>query len=181
MLSHFASRLKKQLTRKQFWLSNLKTLTLLAIVALAISSYQQRDMSSGQALELHGINYANGPTLVYFWGSWCPICLTTSPFVSTLAKEEAVAQQEAERNEGKPNIISIALSSGNDAEIAKYMNEYDYHFNVINDDSGKISRAWGVTVTPSIFVIDTQGDIRFISTGMTSLWGMKLRLWLASF
>jgi peroxiredoxin len=168
MFSRVLVSLKKKVSDKTFWISNAKTFTLMLVVIIAVSSYQQRNMHSGQALSLEGIQYREGPTLVYFWGSWCSICLTTSPFVSTLALESEY------------NIISIALSSGDDQQVTRYLNEHDYHFDVVNDDSGEISQSWGVAVTPSIFIIDTQGDIRFISTGMTSLWGMKLRLWLAT-
>ena len=148
--------------------SNLKTIFLMLIVVFAVTQYQQRDMSEGQAQILESIDYSNGTTLVYFWGSWCSICSTTSPSVSTLARE------------GNHNIVSIALSSGNDEEVNRYLNENDYVFRAINDDNGLISKSWGVAVTPSIFIIDSKGDIRFTSTGMTSLWGMKLRLWLAT-
>ena len=169
MLSNLIIRLKKNLTDKEFWLSSLKNLVLMFIVIMVVTHYQQRDMNTGKALNLSGINYNNGPTLVYFWGSWCSICRTTSPFISSLAQED------------NRNVVSVALSSGSDEEIDNYLKEHEYQFNVINDDNGKISKSWGVAVTPSIFIIDSNGDIRFTSTGMTSLWGMKLRLWLASF
>ena len=169
MLSNFIASLKKILTDKAFWYSNLKTMALMLVVVLAVTQYQQRDMNTGQAPSLNGISYSNGPTLVYFWGSWCPICTTTSPFVSSLAQDDA------------RNVVAIALSSGSDEDIESYLKENHYQFDTINDDNGKISAAWGVAVTPSIFIIDSEGEIRFISTGITSLWGMKLRLWLASF
>ncbi|MFT7410097.1 MAG: thiol-disulfide isomerase/thioredoxin [Oleispira sp.] len=169
MLNNVIVSLKKNLIDKAFWLSNLKTLTLMLIVMLVITQYQQRDMNTGPAPNLSSINYHKGPTLVYFWGSWCPICRTTSPFVSTLA------------DENRFNIVSVALSSGSDEEIDSYLKEHHYRFETLNDDNGQISNVWGVAVTPSLFIVDTQGEIRFITTGMTSLWGMKLRLWLASF
>jgi|TARA_B110000046_G_scaffold30197_1_gene31834 thiol-disulfide isomerase/thioredoxin len=168
MFSRLWASLKTKVSDRGFWISNLITLSFMLIIIIAVSSYQQRNMHSGQALSLEGIQYSEGPTLVYFWGSWCSICLTTSPFVSTLALESEY------------NIISIALSSGDAQQVTRYLNAHDYHFEAIDDDSGEISQSWGVAVTPSIFIIDTQGDIRFISTGMTSLWGMKLRLWLAT-
>lgn len=149
--------------------SNLKTILLMLVVVFAVTQYQQRDMNVGQAHQLENINYINGPTLVYFWGSWCSICSTTSPSVSTLAQENDY------------NIVSIALSSGDDEEVSHYLKESGYTFKAINDDNGLISKSWGVAVTPSIFIIDSKGNIRFTSTGMTSLWGMKLRLWLATF
>jgi peroxiredoxin len=169
MLNNVIVSLKKNLTDKAFWLLNLKKLALMLIVILVITQYQQRDMNTGQAPNLSSINYRSGPTLVYFWGSWCPICRSTSPFVSTLSHDKQL------------NVISIALSSGSDEEIDNHLKEHHYRFKTINDDNGQISKVWGVAVTPSLFIVDTQGEIRFITTGMTSLWGMKLRLWLASF
>ncbi|HCM04561.1 MAG TPA: protein disulfide oxidoreductase [Oceanospirillales bacterium] len=160
----FKSRIKD----KKFWVSNAKTLALMLIIIFSITQYQQRTMIDGKAPILSGINYSKKTTLVYFWGSWCPICKTTSPFVSTLAKEKDY------------NIISVALSSGSDDEIATYQQGNDYQFNTINDDNGEISRTWGVNVTPSIYIVDTEGMITHTSTGMTSLWGMRLRLWWAS-
>jgi thiol-disulfide isomerase/thioredoxin len=148
--------------------SNLKTILLMLVVVFAVTQYQQREMNAGQANNLENIDYSNGSTLVYFWGSWCSICSTTSPSVSTLAQEN------------NHNIVSIALSSGGDEEVNGYLKENGYNFKAINDDNGLISKSWGVVVTPSIFIIDSKGDIRFTSTGMTSLWGMKLRLWLAT-
>jgi thiol-disulfide isomerase/thioredoxin len=145
------------------------------VVVFAITSYQQRNMTTGPAPELAGIDYSDGPTLVYFWGSWCPVCKTTSPFVSTLAHENSLAQEDA-----GAQIISIALSSGSDNEINDYLQEHGYQFDTLNDDNGQVSKQWGVAVTPSIFIINAKGEIRYTSTGMTSLWGMKLRLWLAS-
>ena len=142
----------------------------MAMMIFAITQYQQRDMSSGQAPTSIEIDYSRGPTLVYFWGSWCSICLTTSPSVNSLNQEE---------NHYK--VITVALSSGTNENIDHYLSKHSYTFEAINDDNGRISKNWGVAVTPSIFIIDKKGLIRFTSTGITSLWGMKLRLWLASF
>lgn len=176
MFTKFKQQLRKNLSDKAFWISNLKTIGLMAIIVLIVTSYQQRNMLTGKAPELPSTIELNAqkPTLVYFWGSWCGICKTTSPSVNTLAKENSVVKQS------DYNIVSVALSSGSDQTIDKYLKEHDYHFNVINDDDGDISQEWGVAVTPSIFIINTQGEIVYTSTGMTSLWGMRLRLWLAS-
>jgi thiol-disulfide isomerase/thioredoxin len=175
MFTKFKQQMIKNLTDKAFWISNLKTLGLMLIIILAVTSYQQRNMLTGSAPELKGQINNDKPTLVYFWGSWCAICKTTSPSVSTLAIESAETEQSAY------NIKSVALSSGSDKEVSAYLEKSAYHFQFINDDNGKISKHWGVAVTPSIFVIDTQGDISYVSTGITSLWGMRIRLWLASF
>ena len=168
MQNRVSHKIKATLSNKKFWISNLKTLALMLVIAFAITQYQQRSMIEGLAPTLPDISYSEKPTLVYFWGSWCPVCKTTSPFVSSLATEADY------------NIISVALSSGSDNEIERYLKKHNYQFKAINDDDGQISESWGVAVTPSIFIINQAGEISHTSTGMTSLWGMRLRLWLAS-
>jgi thiol-disulfide isomerase/thioredoxin len=168
MQSKLSHTLKTTFRDKKFWISNLKTLALMLVIAFAITQYQQRSMIEGPAPTLTGIDYSEKATLVYFWGSWCPVCKTTSPSISTLATDNDY------------QVVSIALSSGTDNEIENYMREHSYQFKVVNDDSGDISESWGVVVTPSIFIVNQEGKISYTSTGITSLWGMRLRLWLAS-
>jgi len=76
-------------------------------------------------------------------------------------------------------VLSVALSSGNDAKISQYQTKHGYQFETLNDDSGHYSQQWGVKVTPSIFIVNPQGEISYVSTGVTSQWGMRIRLWLA--
>lgn len=166
LLKRVSNYLIVQLTTKKALISHLKTLALMSVVIIGFTQYQQRNMPSGFAPTLL-VDYNKGPTLVYFWGSWCPICKTTSPSVSTLAEEENY------------QIVSVALSSGSDKAIQTYQTERDYRFATINDNSGQISQQWGVAVTPSIFYLNTEGEITAVSTGMTSLWGMRFRLWLS--
>ncbi|MFV5907535.1 protein disulfide oxidoreductase, partial [Klebsiella oxytoca] len=49
----------------------------------------------------------------------------------------------------------------------------------INDASGQLSQGWEVQVTPTLIVI-SRGEVKSVTTGWTSNWGMRLRLWLAS-
>lgn len=151
----------------------LRDAVLLLLVALAVLSYQQRNMITGEAPALSGVTTSgknvqlnNGEvTLIYFWGTWCPVCRVTSPMVNEVAKHAKV--------------ISIAVASGSDAEINQFMAENDYQFDVISD-SDKLHPTWGATVFPAIYIVDAQGQIRFKTSGATSSWGMKLRLYLAN-
>lgn len=49
----------------------------------------------------------------------------------------------------------------------------------VNDPSGQLARQWDIQVTPTLVVI-SQGEVKSVTTGWTSSWGMRLRLWLAS-
>lgn len=168
-LSHLAPYLNPRRKRYRY----LRDAALVALFAFALLSYQQRNMISGEAPPLSGITTQGHPvtleqgevTLVYFWGTWCPICRVTSPMVNSVANEHRV--------------ISIAVASGSDNEINQFMAEHGYQFAVISDREA-LHQDWGASVFPAIYIIDRQGQIRFKTSGATSSWGMRLRLLLAS-
>lgn len=101
------------------------------------------------------------PVLVYFWGTWCPVCSTTSPSVNFLSDYYPT--------------VTVALTSGKPERVQQYQTEKDYQFQTVNDQKGAISRSWGVSVTPTIFVVD-KGEITSVTTGFTSPIGIWLRL-----
>ena len=107
------------------------------------------------------------PVVLYFWGSWCGFCRYISPAIDELAQK------------GTP-VITVALRSGDDHEVRHYLNEHQYGFTVINDQRGEIAEQWKVSVTPTIVMLK-QGKIELATTGFTSVWGLKVRLFLAQF
>lgn len=127
---------------------------------LQLTDYQ------GQAVDLARLS-DDKPTLVYFWGTWCPICRTTSPAVSSLAEQ------------GQYPVVTIALKSGNNQELHNYLNTHNYNFTTVNDQEGAIFADWKGQVTPS-FVILKDGKMTQGLTGIQPLWSLKLRLWLSS-
>ena len=106
------------------------------------------------------------PMLLYFWGSWCTYCKFTSPAIQQLADEDI-------------SVLSIALKSGNPQQVADYLKQEDYRFPVINDPNGEISKSWDIQATPTILIIK-DGKIVQHTTGLTSYWGLKVRLWLSN-
>lgn len=105
------------------------------------------------------------PTLLYVWAEWCAYCRHTSPAIERL-------HQSGQR------VISVAMQSGTDDEVHAYMREHDLTFPVVNDYDGKISQALGVHVTPTIAIV-SDGRMRLATSGWTSEYGLRLRLWLA--
>lgn len=138
----------------------------IAIVVFGIRSWQQRDIAFGAAPELPGITWGQQATLVHFWADWCPICKAEQSSIQALA-------------DVYPNTVTIAMQSGNQANVDKFMREQSLNFPVINDPDGSISRAWGVHAVPASFIVDTNGQIRFVEFGYTTELGLRLRLWLA--
>ncbi|CAH0992898.1 Thiol-disulfide oxidoreductase ResA [Sinobacterium norvegicum] len=162
--------------QSSFWTSTAKTLVIICLAAMAAAFYQQRNMVSGMAPEINVATIAGerfnlseqlskGPVLVYFWGSWCPICNVVSPAVDTIADDYQV--------------VTMALSSGDNAEVNQHLARQGYDFLTINDEHGLYAKQWGVTVTPSIFIINQSGEVNQVTSGITSSWGMRVRLWLA--
>ncbi|MGR6980981.1 protein disulfide oxidoreductase [Testudinibacter sp. P27/CKL/0425] len=105
------------------------------------------------------------PAMLYFWGTWCGYCRYTSPAIDSLAKE------------GVP-VATIALSSGDAQTVQAYLNQHDYQFLTVNDPHGEIANQWQVYVTPTIIIFD-QGKMEFSTSGLSTYWGIKVRLWLA--
>ncbi|MDD0825019.1 protein disulfide oxidoreductase [Mannheimia sp. AT1] len=107
----------------------------------------------------------NKPMLLYFWGSWCHYCKVVSPNIQQFA------------NEGM-EVLSVALKSGSDMEVKNYLDENGYAFPTLNDPMGEFSQGWNIQATPTILIIK-DSKILHHTTGYTSYWGLKIRLWLS--
>ncbi|MDX6040737.1 protein disulfide oxidoreductase [Scandinavium lactucae] len=105
------------------------------------------------------------PLLVYVWATWCGVCRFTTPSVAQIAEEGG-------------NVVSVAMRSGDDATLSAWLARKHYALPTINDAEGKLTRSWQIQVTPTLVIID-KGEVKSITTGFTSGWGMKLRLWWA--
>jgi hypothetical protein len=62
--------------------------------------------------------------------------------------------------------------------VADYAEEHELGFSIVNDPDGDISRAWGVSVTPTLAVV-YRGQIRSMTSGVTTPPGISLRLWMS--
>jgi peroxiredoxin len=166
----------KRLKTKHFWITLARDGIILIVILAAYHFYQTRNtpniapvlqaqLISGKSVDLGQIAQ-DSPVLIYFWGSWCPLCSYTSSTVTELSKDYQV--------------LTIALSSGSEEKVQSYLKENNYHFPVINDPDGLISQQWAVFATPTFFIINRNGEISSVTTGITSAWGLKLRLWFAS-
>jgi hypothetical protein len=75
-------------------------------------------------------------------------------------------------------VLTVALRSGDDAQVAKWLAGKRVALPVVNDPRGELSAQWQIGVTPTLVII-SKGQVVQSTTGWTSYWGMKLRLWWA--
>ena len=157
-----------------------KNIAFFLIIFTAILAWKQRNMVKGeapdfQAMQINGkpaqlSSYRGKPLLLHFWASWCPICKFEEGSISKLVSNSNL------------QILTIAFQSGSTSEVKEFMMQRNLSsWPVIVDQEGVLAKKYGVTGVPATFFIDANGQIHSKTMGLTSLWGMKIRLWLAGF
>ncbi|PKG37257.1 protein disulfide oxidoreductase [Psychromonas sp. Urea-02u-13] len=167
---------KKPVRKAKYWLKEgLKFIVIITLFSLAVDYWRSQDMPKqaipplvtttikGDWVDIEKMSH-EAPVLLYFWATWCPVCEFVSPSVDWLSSDHQV--------------VSIAITSGEDERLNQFMKHKEYNFSVINDDKGAISQQWGVTATPSIFIVKN-GEVSSITTGATTPMGLWLRLLFA--
>jgi thiol-disulfide isomerase/thioredoxin len=154
-----------------------RDLLLVAALVFGIRYFQTRDMPSGPAPSLAGMNLAGelvslddfrgGPVVVYFWASWCGVCKAIAGNVDSLA--------------GRTTVIRVAVQSGSRDQVAKALGPDTPGLQrVILDPEGRLAASWGVGAFPTLFWLDDEAAIRFTEVGYTSSLGMRARSFFAA-
>lgn len=157
------------------WFFRLFKLALFIIAILAARSWLQWEMASGEAPPLQGNLVQGGtfsieaprtqPLVVHFWARWCPVCKLERDIIESLNLDFPV--------------VTVAMQSGTQREVLRYMEKQQMHSPTIVDRDGTLSSNFGVNAVPATFIIDTDNQIRFVERGFTSELGLRARLWLA--
>ncbi len=147
---------------------------LLVALFFAISAFQTRSMASGPAPALAGelldgghfdLNQLQGrPAVIHFWATWCGICRREAGTIRDLAVDHSV--------------ITVAMQSER-AEVEQFLHLGGGRYPVLLDESGELSRRFGVQAVPATFILDSNGTIRYATVGYTTELGLRTRLWLA--
>lgn len=150
-------------------------LTLILVILFAVRFWVQRDVAFGTAPNISAFMLNSQyfdlyqskprPILVHFWATWCPVCKLEQSNIENIARDHPV--------------ITIAIQSGNDHELNQFMQEEKLSFNVINDESGELSRKYTIRGVPVSFIINKEDKIEFVEVGYTTELGLRMRLWWA--
>ncbi len=109
-----------------------------------------------------GRHLAKGkPTLIKFWASWCPLCL------SELAHTEQWAQDKRFQT---ANLITVAspgfLGEKNQADFLQWYRGLNYpKLPVVTDEGGGLAKSLNIGVYPSWAVLDKHGNLARIVKG----------------
>jgi thiol-disulfide isomerase/thioredoxin len=105
------------------------------------------------------------PLLIHFWAISCPACKLEAPNIDRVSK--------------KYEVLTIAVNSGSDESVKRYMQENAFSFNVLNDKDGSWAKQFKIKVYPTSFFYDPQGELRFTEVGYTTTAGLLARFeWL---
>jgi thiol-disulfide isomerase/thioredoxin len=145
------------------------------MVIAATRFWIQKDVVSGVAPNINAVMlngqqfnlYKNKarPLLVHFWATWCPVCKLEQSNIENISKDTSM--------------ITITMQSGSDDEIKQFMKDENLSFDVINDESGVLSRSYNIKGVPVSFIINKENKIQFVEVGYTTELGLRMRLWWA--
>ena len=158
--------------RLRDWAINL---ALILAIFLGVQWWQSRPLASGAAPPLAGLRQdgtpvdlaelRGRPVLVHFWATWCPICKLSIGGVASIAQDHPV--------------LTVAMQSGDAAEVRAYLAEHGLSFPVLIDEDGRLAARWGVRGVPANFVLNAAGQISYASQGASTETGLRARLWAA--
>ncbi len=105
---------------------------------------------SGRLSDLH-----NKVIYIDFWASWCSPCRRSFPWMNNLSEKYP-----------EDDFVVIAVNVDKERQLAdEFLKQVPAKFNILFDESGDIAKQYKVLGMPSSFLIDRNGDIRFMHTG----------------
>ena len=170
--------MKINISIKRTIIEALKLIVMIFIIANIVSYIKKPKLQNQHIPDLNLtlinktklslVSHTEGkPFILYFWGSWCPICKMESPVIDKLSKEYTV--------------LTIAVNSGSDEDIKAYMKKRNLHFPILNDKNGNLSTKFKVNTFPTIFVYNNKGVSTFTEVGYTTSASLKLKIWISQF
>ncbi len=128
---------------------------------------QQLPMMKEQTLNGEVFNsdeYKEKELMIHLWATWCKVCKAESPNIDYISDNY--------------NVITIAINSGNDQNIKKYMRDNNLHFKVINDKDSTYSKLFKVQAYPTTYIY-SHGKLKHSDVGYSSTLSMYIKMFFA--
>ncbi len=111
---------------------------------------------TGEELSLS--DYAGQVVVVNFWATWCPPCKAEMPGINNY--------YEAHKGDG---LMVLAVNAQEDAAtVGRFIEASGFSFPILLDGDADAIQRYQVHSFPSTFVIDRQGTLQAIHTGLLS-------------
>ena len=117
--------------------------------------------------ETHSLSDYKGQIIfLNFWATWCPPCREELPYIEELYRAYKEAGDDSVAFVG---VTFPGLGSEKDGEGVKaFLNENDYTFPVLMNESADLAESYYITAFPTTFIIDADGNVLgYIPGGMT--------------
>jgi peroxiredoxin len=108
---------------------------------------------SGENIKLSELR--GNVVMVNFWASWCGPCRQEMPLL----------QQLYERYQGMGFTLLGINVDEQPAAAQKMLKEIPVNFPILYDSSNKVSKQYQVKAMPSTFMVDRDGNIRYLHKG----------------
>lgn len=156
-------------------------LAMLAAIFFGVSAWQTRHllsraqpapqvaltrMADGQPTSLEALR--GKKTALVLWAPWCGVCKAEVGALNALAESLGEDAQ----------LVSVALSYEDRADVERFVREQDVRYPVLLGDA-RATKALRVSAFPTIYILDAQGRISASVVGYTPSWTLRLRLWWA--
>ena len=166
---------KKKWNIKKILKEIISTLIIFFLISMVINYIRKPDIKENiydyNLVDTHGnsidfSNYKGKPLVVHFWATWCPTCKLEAPNIDTLSKEY--------------NVVSIAVTSGNNEKINAFMQKRQLSYKVISDTEGSLAKKFNIQGYPTTLIYTKKGKLNFTEVGYSTTVGLKARLKLSN-
>jgi len=155
---------------KKYFREAIIFIVILTIAMNVLSYYRSLDLNKENLnIEnfklLNNIEYKvprNKPIIVHFWATWCPTCKLEAANIEKISKDYEV--------------ITIAIQSGTNEEIQKYLDDNDLTFKVVNDEDGYYSKKFNIKAFPTTLLFNKDKNLKFSEVGYTTTAGLYSRM-----
>jgi peroxiredoxin len=94
------------------------------------------------------------PVLLNFWALDCPPCVEEMPFLNSAAADL----------DGEAAIVTVAIGDSPDS-VQEFFGSDTINMTVLLDQKGYVASQYSVGFTPTTFLIDPDGVVRYVKVG----------------